>query len=312
MEVSNLMKIYITGGTGFIGSYVVKALSDNKHEVIVLARNPEKVKALALLQKVKIVKAPMEDMKALKRLIIKPDAVIHVALCWGDTGPDMLINETLASVKLIDLSIKAGAKHIIFTSSTAAHGNLNKTSDETVKPRPNDFYGATKGSVELFMSAYSNYYKKIQFNTIRPGYTFGDPVVVGGTMENDKRFFNICDNAKAEKDIVLVKNDGTQFIYAGDLAKIYINVLQSKFTNETFYGLSKKFITWEQIAKWAIAYTGSKSKIKLKDLRWGDNPSLFNVNKIKKHFGLSFDSSKQVKAHVEFLIDNPETYKHSS
>ena len=303
------MRIYITGGTGFIGSYVVKALSESKHEIILLARDPRKVPALALLPGVSIVRAPMEDMAALKRTIKKPDAVIHVALCWGDTGPDMIKNETLASVGLIDLSIRAGAGHFIFTSSTAAHGSLIKTADESVKPRPNDFYGATKGSVELFMSAYSNYNKNIRFNTIRPGYTFGDPVVTGASMENDRRFFDICDKAKAGKNIELIKNDGTQFIWAGDLASIYTKVLQSTFTNETFYGLAKNFVTWEQIAKWAIEYTGSKSRIRLKNLGWGDKPSLFNVNKIKKHFGLSFNSAAQVKAHVEFLIDNPETYK---
>lgn len=302
------MKIYITGGTGFIGSYVVKALSDAKHDITVLAREPKKVPALALLPGVKIVKAPMEDMTAIKRVLKKPDAVIHVALCWGDTGPDMLVNETLASIKLIDLSVKAGTKHFIFTSSTAAQGSLHGDTDETAKPRPNDFYGATKGSVELYMSAYANYHKNIQFNTIRPGYTFGDPVVAGGTMENDRRFFNICDNAKAGKTIELIKHDGTQFIWAGDLARIYTAVLKSRFTNETFYGLARNFVTWEQIAQWAVEYMDSKSKIKLKDLKWGAKPDLFSVAKIKKNFGLSFDSAARVKAHVEFLLDNPNTY----
>lgn len=303
------MKVYITGGTGFIGSYIVKALSDKKHEIIILAREPRKVPALALLPGVKIVKAPMDDMAAIKKVLKKPDAVIHVALCWGDNGPDMITNETLASVKLIDLAVKAGTKHFIFTSSTAAQGGLVKTTDESEKPRPNDFYGATKGSVELFMSAYSNYYKKIQFNNVRPGYTFGDPVVKGGSIENDRRFFDICDNAKAGKNIELTKNDGTQFIWAGDLANIYTKLLQSVFTNETFYGLSRNFVTWEQIAQWAVEYTDSKSKIVLKDLGWSDRPYLFNVDNIKKHFGLSFNSAALVKAHVKFLIDNPEIYK---
>ncbi len=250
----------------------------------------------------------MEDMDAIKAVMKKPDAVIHVALCWGDTGPDMLVNETLTSVKLIELSVKAGAKHFIFTSSTATHGSLLQTADESARPRPNDFYGATKGSVELFMSAYSAYHKNIQFNTVRPGYTFGDPVVPGASMENDKRFFNICDRAKAGKPIELIKNDGTQFIWAGDLAKIYTKLLQSGFHNETFYGLARNFVTWEQIAKWAVEYTRSKSKINLKDLGWGDRPYLFNVDNIKKHFQLSFNSDTQVKEHVEFLLENPKTY----
>jgi UDP-glucose 4-epimerase len=48
------MKIFLTGGTGFIGSYVVKELSDHGHSVEVLARNPNKVPSLADLPGVKI------------------------------------------------------------------------------------------------------------------------------------------------------------------------------------------------------------------------------------------------------------------
>jgi UDP-glucose 4-epimerase len=308
------MRIYVTGGTGFIGSYVVKQLSNEGHEVVVLARKPEKVPALSMLPGVKIVCAPMEDLKAVEKAIVKPDAVVHIALCWGDTGPEMIKNETLSSVSLIEIAVKKGAKKFIFTSSTAAQGSLPRTIDETEKPKPNDFYGATKGSVELFISAYSNYFKKIKFNTIRPGYTFGDPVVHGGSMENDKRFFNICANARAGSQIDLVKNDGTQFIWAGDLAKVYSALLKSSVTNNVYYGLAKNFTTWEQAAIWAVEYAGKNgispksSKIRLKNLGWSDSPFMFNVNRIKKDFGLSFDSTRQIRAHVHFLMEHPELY----
>ena len=305
------MKIYITGGTGFIGSYVVKTLSGNKHDITVLARKASKVPALAKLPGVKIVNAAMGDMAALKRAIKKPDALIHVALCWGDTGPEMIKNETLASVGIIETAINAGAKKVIFTSSTAAQGGITRTVDESAKPDPSDFYGATKASTEMFMSAYSRYYKNVQLNTIRPGYTFGNPVVPGGSMENDRRFFNICLNALEGRPIEVIKHDGTQFIWAGHLAEVYVEVLASRKSNETYYGLSKNFITWEQIAKWAVEaakpFRGGKpeSRIVLKDLGWGDKPSLFDVGKIKKSFGLSFNSTKLVKEHVEFLAANP-------
>lgn len=308
------MKVYVTGGTGFIGSYVVKELSDKGHEIVVLARNPEKVPALLNLPGVKAVRAPMEDMNAIGKAMIRPDALVHIALCWGDTGPDMIRNETLASVSLMDIAVKRGAKKIIFTSSTAAQGSLPRTLDETARLMPNDFYGATKGSVELFLSAYSNYYKDIHFNTIRPGYTFGGPVVPGGAMENDKRFFNICSAARSGRTIDLIKNDGTQFIWAGDLAKIYSSLLDSSKSNSTYYGLAKNFVTWRQIALWAVEYakehgiSRKKSVINLKNLGWGDDPFLFNVGRIKRDFRLSFDSTERLRAHVEFLMENQGLY----
>ena len=123
------MRIYITGGTGFIGSYVLKELSRGRHDLTVLARNPDKVPSLSKLPGVRIVKAGMYEHEALKKAITKIDALVHVALCWGDTGPDMIKNETLNSIKLIDLAVRKGAKKIIFTSSTAAAGPLGNRSD---------------------------------------------------------------------------------------------------------------------------------------------------------------------------------------
>ncbi|HEY1406639.1 MAG TPA: NAD-dependent epimerase/dehydratase family protein, partial [Spirochaetota bacterium] len=74
------MKVYLTGGTGFIGSYIAKELSDAGHEIIILAKNPDKVPALKKLSRVKIVHADMTDFPALEREIRDGDALIHVAL----------------------------------------------------------------------------------------------------------------------------------------------------------------------------------------------------------------------------------------
>jgi len=298
------MNIYITGGTGFIGSYVVKALASKKNRITVLARNPKKAPGLKKLPNVRVVKANMRDFTALKKQIKKPDALIHVALCWGETGPDMIKNETLSSVRLIDLGVKKGAKKIIFTSSTAVTGFLSYDKGENDIREPFDFYGATKSSVEVYISAYSYYHKKIKFNVIRPGYTFGNPVVKGGPMEPDTRFRDICKKAKEGKTITVTKHDGTQFIWAGDLAKIYRKVLYSGLSNEIFFGLGKTHISWAQIAKWAIEYAGSKSKLKITDKGWSSKPFYFKVNKIKKYFGLSFNPVKEIKKHIKYLVDN--------
>jgi Nucleoside-diphosphate-sugar epimerases len=296
------MNIYITGGTGFIGSYIVKEFADGKNNVVVLARNPAKVPALCSLPGVTVKKADMLDYSELENSLTDIDALIHVALCWGDTGPEMIQNETLSSVKIIDTAIRKGAQKIIYTSSTAAQGGIKRDTDEAAKMQPNDFYGATKGSVELFLSAYSNYYPAIQINTVRPGYTFGNPVIPGAFVEGDQRFKTICANAKNDQPIEVTKCDGTQFIHAADLAKVYRNVIESDLKNEVFYGLSSKFTTWEQIARWAVEFTGSKSEIKVIDKGWSPDPPFYMVEKIKNYFGLVFNSTERLKEHMQYLI----------
>ena len=296
------MKIYLTGGTGFIGSYVAKELSAAGHTVVILARNPGKVPALATLTGVRIAHAPMQDRAALDAALEQPDALIHVALCWGDTGPEMIRNETLASVELIELAIRKGTKRVLFTSSTAASGYSLRVTDEDSRLKPEDFYGASKGAVELFVHAYARKHPDVHFNIIRPGYTFGNPVVDGGSIESDKRFKEICANAKAGRPIALVKNDGTQFIWAGDLARLYRAVLEGDVTGETFYGLSTKFVRWDEIAGWAKELTGSKSEIQLSDLGYSDDPSTFAVDKIARFFSLAFDPREKLKEHLRYLL----------
>lgn len=297
------MNICITGGTGFIGSYVVNELAQNGYRTTILARNPDKIPLLKKLPYIQIKKFNLNNLSSFFKTVKKIDALIHIALGWGDTGPDMIRNETLPSISLIDFVIKKGAKKIIFTSSTAAVGPITINTNENIKCCPFDFYGATKGSVELFISAYSNYYKNLHLNIIRPGYTFGNPVVIGAPIEPDNRFRDICKKAKYGKKITLIKNDGTQFIWAGDLAKIYLSVLNSNCKNETFFGLSRDFITWEQIAKWAFELANKKQNINLINKGWPDNPPLYDVSKIKNYFNLSFNPENKIKEHIKYLLN---------
>jgi UDP-glucose 4-epimerase len=244
----------------------------------------------------------MQDPVALEREMGRPDAVIHVALCWGDAGPEMVLNETLASVTLLEIAVKKGASRILYTSSTAATGYSLRMTDERSPMRPEDFYGATKGAVELFVSAYARKNPDRRFNVIRPGYTFGNPVVEGGSIENDRRFREICARAKAGEPIELVRNDGTQFIWAGDLARLYRKVLEGDARGEIFFGLGKTFVRWEEIARWAVEEAGSKSPIVLADHGYPDDPSLFSVAKIEAFFGLAFDSQEKIREHLRALL----------
>jgi len=296
------MNVLITGGTGFIGSYIVKEMLDNGTKITILARNPDKVPGLKDLKNVKIIKCLLKDFNIIKKNLKGIDAVIHVALGWGDTAYDMLQNDTMPSVYLMEESAKAGIKKFIYTSSTAVFGSLINDVTEETKTKPIDYYGATKASVENYLFAISNKYQ-MKCNIIRPGYTFGNPVFKGSYMQPDTRFKDIVKKAKLNNDIELIKNDGTQFIFAGDLGKIYKSVLQSDIDKNIFLGLSSEFVTWEKIAQIATDICSSKSKIILKDAGYNKRPFYYKINKIEKILGLKFKCLSRIKEHIEYLAD---------
>jgi len=306
------MKIFITGGTGNIGQYVTLAAIKNGHEAIVLSRNPEKYPSFAktpLAKKAKLVKGTIKDYDLLAGYVKGCDAVIHIALGWGEEPISMMNNDTFATVNLLEMSEKAGVGKFIYTSSTAAMGQMRSGMDETAVNLPLDIYGSTKSASEAYVLGFTKYYgsnKKVTMkrNIIRPGYTYSSPPYPDGSSQSDTRFRDIAEAAVNNKPITLTKHDGTQFISSGEIAQLYIKLLESDKDSEIYLALGNTFTTWEKIAKLALElYPESKSEIVLNDLGWGADPNLYNVKKMEKDFGLSFDSQADLREHIKWNLD---------
>lgn len=307
------MKIYLTGGTGFIGSHIVMKLLQNGYQVTVLARNTNKIPTLTNLKNLTLIEGSVSDYKLIDETIPGHDACIHVALYWGEPGPfKMLMNDTAASVYLADSAIRGGCTSFIYTSSTAVDdyfymvpGNEREESLKLIpanyKHSPATYYGATKAATENYMHAIS-YESKMKVNIVRPGYTYGNPALDGAPVQADNRFRDIVTKAKHGTNIDIIQYDGTQFIWADDLAEIYIQILNSGVNRKTYFGLSKNFVTWQYIAEQAIKLLGSKSKINLIDKGYDAEPSLWDVSDIKKDFGLEFTGDQKINEHIKFYL----------
>jgi UDP-glucose 4-epimerase len=308
------MDVFLTGGTGFIGSYVAMALAGQGHRVTILARNRNKVPELKKISRLEIVEGDITDTELLERLAPGKDACILVALNYTrQTGWEVLQDDTYPTVFISDMAAKAKVKHFIYTSSTAVNDSLymggGDPLDEPVKSvtaltkqRPATFYGATKAASENYLMAQS-YLSPMRVNIIRPGYTFGNPVVKGASTQSDTRFHAIVKAALENKPIPVIKNDGTQFIWAGDLARLYLEVLNSQVNRKTYFGLSKNFVSWAAVAREAVKRSNSKSQIQLEDKGWSEEGLSWDVSDMKKDFGLEFDAWEKIVEHLDYYID---------
>ena len=142
------MRIFITGATGFIGSHVAYRLLEAGHELVVLARNPDKTPALSSHPRVRRVHGTLLDQATIRERLAGCEACVHVALGWGDTPLAMLDADTRATVGLLEACLHQGVKHFIYTSSTAALGGFWSRMSEADPTRPSDYYGATKAASE--------------------------------------------------------------------------------------------------------------------------------------------------------------------
>ncbi len=299
------MRIFLTGGTGFIGHYVSKALLKRGHSLHIATRHPNKIPSLAKHPNVTLFEASLNDSSILKEAIQNCDACIHIALGWGETPLTMLENDTKATVNLLEMATAAQCKKFLYTSSTAAMGKMRQSMDETIANLPIDLYGATKAAGEAYVLGYrnNNSASPMKRNIIRPGYTFGNPAFADGCTQPDTRFKTIAQNARDGKDILLIKNDGTQFIHAAHQAEVFVKVIESDYDEEIFLSLGSTWISWKEIAERAVALTGSSSKIIEQDLGWGETPMLFSVRKISEYLGCSFDARACIDEHLKYYLD---------
>ena len=156
------MKIFVTGGAGYIGSHVVFELCDAGHKVTIyddmsLGRE-ENIDGRAkfilgsTLDKQKLAAALYSD---------KFDAVIHLA-AWKAAGESMekpqkyAENNIFGSMNLLNAVSNAGIKNFVFSSTAAVYGFPRYLPiDEKHPINPANYYGYTKVFVEDNLNWYS-------------------------------------------------------------------------------------------------------------------------------------------------------------
>ncbi|MDC7126843.1 MAG: NAD(P)-dependent oxidoreductase [Spirochaetales bacterium] len=306
------MKILITGGTGFIGSHIVMELLKNGHQITILTRNPHKIPYFENKKNIKLVKGSLEDRKLVSNHLVDQQICIHNALCASEgTAINVLEKDTFLSVFLAEKAAQCGVNQFIYTSSTSVNdqlyqtreldGNIIQVLKQSNRHSPKTFYGATKSATENYLEAISFQYK-MNVNIVRPGYVFGNPVAEGATRQPDNRFYDIINKSKANEDIEVLQNDGTQFIWAGDLAVLYNCICLSNYNQKRYFGLSKDFISWEQIAKEAIRVTKSKSRIIIIPQKKPIGKLMWDTNTIKEDFDLEFHPWEKICQHLKMYL----------
>ena len=305
------MKIFVTGGTGNIGQYVTKALLEAGHEIVLLTRTPERIPGYLTMENVTVVRGNILDLEIMGEALQGCDAVVHIALGWGNDPVEMLDHDTRVTAFLMDAAEKAGVKNFVYTSSTAAMGPLRDGMDETALLIPGDLYGSTKASTEMYLLGFNQYYdgqgvygKKtsLRRNIIRPGYTFSNPAIEGGASQSDVRFKQIAEAVLKNEPITVNVMDGTQFISSRQIAELYVKLVESDLNKECFLALGTKFVSWGDIARIAKELV-PESTSEIIEVGEKKTPSYYGVGKMERVFGLRFDGDEDLRDHIVWNIE---------
>ncbi len=294
------MRVFLTGGTGYIGSYIALELADAGHQVTILARNPDKVQALARRPEISFIQGSLDDLDLIRSSLPGHEVCIHNAIYWEEEPTELELKDTRASNAIFEAAGEAGLQQVIYASSVGVHRPFTSDMNEEARIQPADFYGATKACGEMFLAAFSHQYTT-RFNIIRPGPTIGVPVERSIKANSHSRFREMVLAARSGEDIKVLKGDGRQFVKAGDLARLYRAVLESDKNGETYLCLAADFTTWEAIANVTVGALNSKSRVIVEPFHGHQPPPSFDVSKIDRHFGLVFEAGSAIEEHIDDL-----------
>ena len=123
------MKVFVTGGTGFIGGHVIRALRARGDEVRALVRNPDKGRPLAELG-CELVSGSLESRAAIASGMEGCDAAMHGAAVYEVGIPEsehraMYEANVLGTENVLRAALDAKVPKVVYISTVAAFGNTH-------------------------------------------------------------------------------------------------------------------------------------------------------------------------------------------
>ena len=248
------MNALVTGGTGFVGAHLVKALGARGDAVTVIARRPALAQTLGWGPEVKLVRGGLDDEAALRQGCSGADVVYHVAgkIAARDAADFMATNRD-GTANVLEAARDAGVRRFVFVSSLAVGGPTTPGHpiDEQRPPQPVTDYGRSKLAAEVLVRAMP---ASMAWTIVRP------PMVYG---EWDRATLKIFQFARL--GVAPVFGDGSQelsVIHAEDLAQSLVAAGTSPAAaGRMYYAAHPTSTTTRELVLAAGRALGTKPKI---------------------------------------------------
>ena len=274
-----MAKILITGGAGFIPSYLTEKLAQDSENQIVIVDN------LLTGSINKIPNSPYDNIKFIKCDVniladissvfyaYSFDYVFHYAAMVGvkrtQENPVKVLEDITGIKNILNLSKNTGVKRVYYSSSSEVYGEPVEfpQNEETTPLNSRLPYAIVKNVGEAFLKSYKKEFD-LDYTIFRFFNTYGPK------QSKDFVVSKFISSALTDKDITIY-GDGKQtrtFCFIDDNITATTNAFyQNKFVNDVVNIGGNKEITILELAQTIIKLTNSKSKIvHLPALKEGD------------------------------------------
>jgi UDP-glucose 4-epimerase len=226
VTLPGLATVLVTGGAGFIGSHVVRALlADGRFQVVVLDDLSGGFRDNVPPEAV-FVQGSVVDHPLLERIFEEHRfAYVYHLAAYAAEGLSHFIrrfnytNNVVGSVNVINECVKHRVQSLVFTSSIAVYGAADPPMREDQAPRPEDPYGVAKLAVELDLAAARHMFG-LNSVIFRPHNVYGEYQNIADQYRNVVGIFM---NQIMKDEPMTIFGDGAQqraFSYVGDIAGV--------------------------------------------------------------------------------------------
>lgn len=215
------MKIAITGGSGFIGTRLIKELQLDGHEIVIV-------------DKVHTDPVNILDQEKLNAACAECEAIIHLAAAHrDDIFPRSIYYEEngVGTENVTKAAEINGIKRIIFTSTVAVYALNSSTPDETSPVEPFNDYGKSKLQAEEHIKVWAEKQAARIATIIRPVVVFGE--------DNRGNVYNLIRQIAFGKFVMIGKGENKKSMaYIGNVAAFIKHCLNE--TSSDLYNYADK------------------------------------------------------------------------
>jgi UDP-glucose 4-epimerase len=266
--------ILITGGAGFVGASLVRALEARGETVRVIDWG--RAAGLRYLEgtAAKILEGDLTEPGVAERAVDGCRVVIHLAARTSVPASiaaplEDLEQNVVGTVRLLDAARHARVERFVFASSNAAVGLMDPPAREDALPRPVAPYGAAKLAAEGYLHAYHESYgvatTALRFSNSYGPYSLHKISVVAA-------FTKACLAGRA----LTVYGDGSQtrdFVHVDDLVDLLLRVVDAPaelVAGEVFQAGTGRETSVRRLAETLLAVGGRPGSIEYLPPRHGD------------------------------------------